>query len=98
MNFIAVILMVRYEVSGFREQGTVAGRSEMMPNFRILLYEKRFSFFSLQKGGFIAVILMVRYEVSGFREQGTENSSWSFRRPPAKVFFRFFKINHFENY
>jgi antitoxin YefM len=34
--------MVRYEVSGFREQGTVAGRSEMMPNFRILhLYEKR---------------------------------------------------------
>jgi hypothetical protein len=38
--------MVRYEVSGFREQGTVAGRSEMMPNFRILhLYEKRCNVF-----------------------------------------------------
>jgi hypothetical protein len=49
-NNIAVILMVRYEVFGFREQGTgnreqrtVAGRPEMMPNQVILyLYEKRY--------------------------------------------------------
>jgi hypothetical protein len=30
--YIAFILMVRYEVSGFREQATVASRLGMIPN------------------------------------------------------------------
>jgi hypothetical protein len=32
ITVIAVILMVRYEVSGFREQATVVGRLGMIPN------------------------------------------------------------------